>query len=397
MVERSDEMIKYCPICEQGEAFPFFFVENIPVLNNILCRSPEAARNITVGTLDFYACEQCGFVWNAAFDGSIVQYDANYENNQSVSSVFEKHLEEVVLKIRDLMFSSPFSVIEVGCGQGYFLDLLEARLEDAWVRGIGFDPALRAFKSTETLRLIPQFASSSLIPKDLSSPLLLLSRHVIEHIAAPLPFMRSLLNISPHISAVMLETPSVEWIIDNGAYFDFYYEHCSIFTVRSLSILLRKLGLGNLTISSLFGGQYLLGGGIVGAKADEEKGNIDFKDLFKTFADDYKRFVERWKIYLRGLVREGKRVALWGGGSKGVMFMNMLGKEAGVYAAIDINSKKQGSFLPLSALPVISIGDAKKAKVDVAIVMNPNYTKEINELCVQAEFFPTLISIENDL
>ena len=96
------------------------------MLNNILCTSFEEARRVPVGVLDFYGCAHCGFVWNNAFDENLVCYGSNYENNQSHSSVFKNHLNEVVGEIQSLMAYKPFSVIEVGCGQGYFLDLLES-------------------------------------------------------------------------------------------------------------------------------------------------------------------------------------------------------------------------------------------------------------------------------
>ena len=382
-----------CPICEKEDGYPFLYQEGVPVLNNILCTSFEEARRVPVGVLDFYGCAHCGFVWNNAFDENLVCYGSNYENNQSHSSVFKNHLNEVVGEIQSLMAYKPFSVIEVGCGQGYFLDLLESMGEG--IKGLGFDPALRGRRETTHSLLVPEYARSDLVPPSITAPLLLLSRHVIEHIKNPYGFMLSLLALSPEFSAIALETPCVEWILREKAFFDFYYEHCSIFTSQSLSWLLSRLGWKNNFVKSLFGEQYLLGMASLDflKKDEQEFSSRRFTELLSEFQRERATFCERWQETLNQWKREGYRVAIWGGGSKGVMFANMLGEVSAIFAAIDINPAKQGRFLPLSALPVLSPLEAKDAGIDRVIVMNPNYFDEIRFLCNEIKFAPCLIAI----
>ena len=76
-----------------------------------------------------------------------------------------------------------------------------------------------------------------------------------------------------------------------------------------------------------------------------------------------------------------------------MMFTNMLGRASTIFAAIDINPAKQGRFLPLSALPVLSPLEAKDAGIDRVIVMNPNYFDEIRFLCNEIKFVSCLIAI----
>ncbi len=387
-------MTNHCPICGSGEVFPFFFCERVPVLNNVLCKTSEQAHDIATGVLDFYACGYCGFVWNAAFDSERVQYDTCYENNQSISPAFRRHLQEVVDCIRCLMQESPFSVMEVGCGQGYFLEMLQENLQNDLLRGIGFDPALRAKTRRGNIDFIPKFAEKNLIPSEFVSPLLLLSRHVIEHIDRPLSFLRSLRELTPHVSAAVLETPSVEWIIENGAYFDFYYEHCSIFTPFALSILFHEAGFHEAKVFRLFGGQYLLGTALMNGREDAAPQHGNYGNFYKSFADCYHNFRAQWINQMKDLNSWGKRVALWGGSSKGVMFANMLGENSGILSAIDINPQKQRCYLPLSGLPVISPQEAKNDGIDTVIIMNLNYTEEIHALCAGMNFFPRFISAQ---
>ncbi len=71
-----------------------------------------------------------------------------------------------------------------------------------------------------------------------------IARHVIEHVAQPrelLSSIRAALNSNPD-ARVFLETPCVEWILRHRVAWDFFYEHCSLFTVESLSTAAEESG-----------------------------------------------------------------------------------------------------------------------------------------------------------
>ena len=72
------------------------------------------------------------------------------------------------------------------------------------------------------------------------------------------------------------------------------------------------------------------------------------------------------------------KVAVWGAGAKGVTFTNTVDPDGTlVHCVIDINTKKQGGFLPVTAHPIVSPVDAKARGVKSVVIMNPNYRQEI--------------------
>ena len=87
--------------------------------------------------------------------------------------------------------------------------------------------------------------------------------------------------------------------------------------------------------------------------------------------------VEAWKERLESYKKEGKRVSVWGAGSKGVTFLNALkvGEEIG--NIVDLNVNKQGKFVPGTGHQVVSPDHLKQYQPDIVIVMNPIYTDEI--------------------
>ena len=73
----------------------------------------------------------------------------------------------------------------------------------------------------------------------------------------------------------------------------------------------------------------------------------------------------------------GKRVALWGAGSKGVTFLNSVPGASRIDTVIDINVRKQGKFVPGTGQRVSSPEIIAAERLDQIIIMNPNYVEEI--------------------
>jgi hypothetical protein len=96
----------------------------------------------------------------------------------------------------------------------------------------------------------------------------------------------------------------------------------------------------------------------------------------EAFADNYRRKVEGWRK-LFGANRGEKKMVVWGGGSKGVMFLNTLRAENGVSYMVDINPRKQGMFVAGTGQEIVSPDFLRSYRPDTVIIMNPIYSEEI--------------------
>jgi hypothetical protein len=95
------------------------------------------------------------------------------------------------------------------------------------------------------------------------------------------------------------------------------------------------------------------------------------------FARRYREKLGHWREHLRDLRRANGRTVIWGGGSKGVTFLNVLGVDSSIEYVVDVNPHKQGKYVGGTGqriVPPAFLGEYKPTDV---FVMNPLYEHEI--------------------
>ncbi len=69
--------------------------EQLPVFQNRMFRTESEAKACARGDVILVQDPHTGLVFNRAFRPELLQYDADYQNEQAVSSVFRTHLDEI--------------------------------------------------------------------------------------------------------------------------------------------------------------------------------------------------------------------------------------------------------------------------------------------------------------
>jgi SAM-dependent methyltransferase len=364
-----------CPLCGSDATRPFLTRRDVPVHQNLLMTDADAARATTRGDLELRSCPACGFVWNAAFRAELLAYGEDYENTQTASPAFDRYVDSLVeTLVREGVRGR--NVVEVGCGKGYFLERLCARGGN---RGTGYDPSYVGPAETQDgrVRYVREFYGDAVRPSQPAD--VVVCRHVIEHVGDPVPFLgriRSALDASPK-AAVYFETPDLSWILEGTVIWDFFYEHCSYFTPRSLSNAFRRARFRPIEVRRTFEGQYLW------ARAepapDEEPvtpPEPDEERRLTAYVRDEESKLAAWRDTMDRLAGT-ERVAVWGAGAKGVTFVNLLDPAAAkVDCLVDVNPAKDGRYAPGTGHPILGPTRLSGRKVRDAILVNPNYLEE---------------------
>ena len=231
-----------------------FCQTNVPVNQNLLYKTSEDARNSVCGDLDIHCNEDTGFIYNKAFDPNLINYSENYNNNQYHSSYFGTYIAEQINWLTAKFGQSGLTIIEIGCGKGYYSRLLAERFPLCKIYGFDTSYVKSADDNLPNLQFYNEYFTEKY---SYLRPDVVICRHVIEHIQDPLDFLTKIRATISENTLLFLETPDVNWILENTVIFDFFYEHCSYFNPSSLGNVLRMAGFESIETRRAFGGQYM--------------------------------------------------------------------------------------------------------------------------------------------
>jgi len=332
--------------------------EQLPVFQNRMFRTEAEATACVRGDVVLVQDPRTGLVYNAAFRPELMQYDADYQNEQAVSSVFRSHLDEIT-GIVERHFRGR-SLIEVGCGKGYFLEHL---------LGLGFavtgiDPA---YEGDNPKVVKARFSREAGLQAEG-----LVLRHVLEHIRQPADFLAELREANGGAGTIFIEVPCLDWICRHRAWFDVFYEHVNYFRLDDFRRMFGRI----LEAGHVFGGQYLY----VVADLASLRDPAQAPGAPFAFPADFTASIGRFAERIRS---RGAAAVVWGGASKGVIF-SLFMRHAGarIDCVVDINPAKQGRYLPATGLRVSSPAEMQSQVAEGAdiYVMNGNYLDEIRRM-----------------
>ncbi len=186
----------------------------------------------------------------------------------------------------------------------------------------------------------------------------------------------------------------MEWILRNRVIWDFFYEHCSLFSRDSLTTAFEAAGFRVDHVQHTFGGQYVW---LEGTLADKPRrpawraGAIPA--LTAGYAAEEQRRLLAWSEEVTRLARHG-RVALWGAGAKGSTFANLIDPHGDLIdCVVDLNPGKQGRYIPGSGHPIVGYRALASRNVTDVVLMNPNYRDENLKLLQTARIDARLVEL----
>lgn len=370
-----------CPVCGSSNLQQVIDIPRIPVLANVLWDSREEALAARRGDVTLVFCSACGHVFNQAFDPALMEYDVQYENSLHFSPRFQDYanwLARYLINHHDLRGKT---IVEVGSGKGEFLRLI---CDLGGNVGTGFDPSYEP--TPEERHTAISFVREPFSERHVEYPAdLILSRHVLEHLDQPASFVQTLRRAvkDNNRTIVYTEVPNLGYILRDTAIWDIIYEHYSYFGGSSLAALFTRSGFNILNMQEAYEGQFLFLEAIA-RDASRPAPNIPYNQSVQALQAQVARFgersrekIEHWRDTLAQMAADGKRVVVWGAGSKGISFLNYTQAGDAVQYIIDINPRKRNKFVTGAGQQIVPPDFLKDYRPDVVILMNAIYRAEV--------------------
>lgn len=372
-----------CPLCGATHYYTFLEIAAAPVLIGALWPTAAAARQAPTGAMQLVLCQACGFIYNRTFEPAKMVYAPGYEISLHHSPLYQAFAQQVAQHLIERYQLRHKTVIEIGCGPGYFLRTLCQLGQN---RGVGFDPALAQTSLIEedglSLQLIQDYYTAAYqeIPSDL-----ICCRSVLELIPNVYDFVSGVRAVIGErtASVVYFELPNAEFVFGGSATWNTFYEHCSYFTPTVLTRLFQRCGFQVIQAGACYDqGQYVNIEALPQRKACAEIA-IDPDELAQltqmvtSYATHYQQRSKAWQARLLELERTHQRVVTWGSGGRGITFLNTAAAPGQIDYVVDVNPDRQGKFIPKTGQQVVAPDFLLDYRPDVVIITNPTYAQEI--------------------
>jgi SAM-dependent methyltransferase len=379
----TDDPRASCPACGHTDLTDFHREASVPTNSCLLLDDAEEARTFPRGEIRLALCERCGFVFNRVFATDLAEYSNRYEETQGYSAHFRQFARDLAKRWVDAYDLHGRDVLEIGCGKGEFLTYM---VEHGAGHGTGIDPGVKperiATSAADRLTWIADFYSPAYAHLRADA---IVCRHTLEHLPDVGGFMTMLRTaIGDRTDTVVLfELPDVLRVLEQVAFWDVYYEHCSYFSAGSLARLFRQTGFEVLDVRLDYDDQYLLIEARPAAVPAEGAGFgiEDDLDRLRTSAAQFSARREQqlagWRTRLADARTASDQVVIWGGGSKCVAFLNALDVADQIAYVVDINPHKHGRYIAGSDQQVLAPETLRERPADLVIAMNDVYLDEI--------------------
>jgi hypothetical protein len=384
---------KECPTCANWGMVDVFDAGRLPINVGVFHDTRAKAIDAPRGQITLACCPACGFVHNREFDSSKAIFEPGYEVALHHSETFRNFIARVARRLIDRFDLNHKRVVEIGCGDGYFLRTLA---DLAGNNCIGIDPTIaeeghiHSTNGEVVLRRDYFGPSYQNIEADF-----ICSLSVFEDIPDPASFLAAVHAMASHKNAPLyLEVFNAIRAFEQQEVWSVHYEQCNYFGLDSLRQTVARNGFQIEQSGTCYeGDQYLF----IEAKPTAcppppmtSLGGTDTLDILLAFSHAHTQKQQLWSRRLSQYRRDEERVVVWGTGGKGITFLNSVEGTDAIEFVAEINPDKQGLYVPGTGQKIVAPEFLAEYQPHKIIITNALYEAEMknqaSKLGVTAEF-----------
>lgn len=331
----------------------------MPRWNHRLLQAHELAAD-RGANLTVCRCPCCGFV-SVPLKLSDDYYD-DYVNVPSLSPQAQNFQTEQAVGFVERFSLSGRSVLEIGCGDGFFLH----SMQNAGAQCFGIEPSSAQCEVARARGLKVEHGILSGNRLLTEAPFdAFVTRQVFEHIDDISDFLLTIRSNLRAGAVGLVEVPNLDKLAHEARFFDFIPEHLNYFTPRTLSLALQLAGFEVLEVCPVQEGESL-------------RALVQWNTLpeYDSLASRIVSLRADVAAFLSACRLNGKKVAIWGAGGKGLSMM-AIADMSQVDLLVDGDPGKVGLYTPVSHIRVSPPEAIALQRIGAVIVMAPAYENEI--------------------
>jgi SAM-dependent methyltransferase len=253
-------------------------------------------------------------------------------------------------------------VVEIGCGRGEYLALLQEAGVEAY--GIEYGEASVAECVRRGLKVSRAFVGSADAVLEHAPFAAFVCLNYLEHLPDPGATLRGICrNLAPG-GAGLLEVPNLDMILRQRLFAEFACDHLTYFCRATLATLLDRSGFEVLSCDEIWHA-YILSAVV------RRRAPLDLSD----FQAARERLQRQFDDYLRRF--PSGSVAIWGAGHQAFAAMALMGLAGRVRYVVDSAPFKQGKYTPATHIPIVAPDALRSDPVAAVVVMAGGYSEEV--------------------
>lgn len=339
--------------------------------------------------LTLVLCEACRLVQLKHTVAQSQLYTERYGYKSGINNTMQRELREIVQKAQAKIQCGhrQYRVVDIGANDGTLL-----RNYGDKIFKVGIEPIKKFAKECKKYSNIvinDFFNYQSYLQKAGNK-----KSHILTAISCfydmenPNAFIGDVTKILHTHGILIIQQNYLAAMLRYGAFDNIVHEHLEYYSLVSLENLLRKhqLEVFDVELSPVNGGSFRtyiahegtrkISRNVLNLREKEKKLKLDKREIYLRFAIRVKNNKEKLKRLVKKLVRNNKKIYLYGASTRGNTLLQYFGLDHRVIsAAVERNPEKWGKNISSVGIPIISEEQARKDRPDYMLIL-PWFFKE---------------------
>lgn len=380
-----------CRVCKKKDISKILSFKDMPFTDEFILK--EDIGKEFLYDINIFLCNNCLTV-QTQHDVDIQKYYIDYEYSVGNSPTALKFMKTLAVKINENFFTGhkEKSILEIGSSDGSQLKQFKKLGFDV----LGVEPSnqLSNYANEQNIETLNDLFSEKMVKsfekKNQNFNIVLLT-YTFDHLPKPGEFLENCCKIiNKKNGYLVIEVHDLEQIYKKNEFCLFEHEHSIYLTKKSASKLLERYNFEIVDFNFVDDDIRRANSLIFIAKRKNQSTNcrnistkvpkvLESKEFYHEFGKQIKKAITNLDKYISKRTNEGKKIAGYGAGGRGIMTLANMKNSFKLDFLIDKNPKSDEIYTPSSNIPVVGLNHLKKNTIDEILVFSYGYINEIRE------------------